>query len=189
MLNVFLKNKYWRRWPVDICLLITLLVLSVGPSLARAQAVGPEYVVQEGDTLYSIALSFGVTVDALQQINGIADPSLLTIGQKLIIPGYEGIGGTLVTYRVQLGETLPGLAKRFGATEEILIRLNRLTSADDDFHLGLHAVDRSRPALNLFRSGQHLAQLVVAQLHGQLFRPSECAFSPRAGTGRPRQAR
>lgn len=50
------------------------------------------YVVQPGDTLYSIALKYGVSVSALQEANGITDPALLQIGQELVIPapGPEG---------------------------------------------------------------------------------------------------
>ena len=48
------------------------------------------YVVQAGDTLYSIAQRFGVTVDAIAQANGIADPTQISVGQVLVIPGVDG---------------------------------------------------------------------------------------------------
>jgi LysM repeat protein len=44
------------------------------------------YVVQPGDTLSRIADRFGVSVQALQQANGIADQDVITVGQTLIIP-------------------------------------------------------------------------------------------------------
>ena len=44
------------------------------------------YVVKANDTLLSIALEFGTTVAAIQQANGIINPSSLQIGQELIIP-------------------------------------------------------------------------------------------------------
>ncbi len=44
------------------------------------------YVVQPGDTLYGIALKYGVSVSSLQEANGITDPTLLQIGQELVIP-------------------------------------------------------------------------------------------------------
>ncbi|MDW8065092.1 MAG: LysM domain-containing protein [Anaerolineae bacterium] len=44
------------------------------------------HVVQPGDTLYGIAIKYGVSVSALQEANGITDPSLLQIGQKLVVP-------------------------------------------------------------------------------------------------------
>jgi len=45
------------------------------------------YVVQPGDTLYSIAQRFGTTVWAIARANGIANPNLIRRGQRLIIPG------------------------------------------------------------------------------------------------------
>jgi peptidoglycan/xylan/chitin deacetylase (PgdA/CDA1 family) len=48
------------------------------------------YVVQEGDTLFSIALQFGTTAEAIAEANGIVDPTQLQIGQVLIIPGGGG---------------------------------------------------------------------------------------------------
>lgn len=43
-------------------------------------------MVQEGDTLGTIAQQFGVTVEALQAANGIADPDQITAGQVLVVP-------------------------------------------------------------------------------------------------------
>jgi LysM repeat protein len=47
---------------------------------------GRTYTVKAGDTLSSIAARFGTTVKALQQLNGISDPSLIHPGQVLKIP-------------------------------------------------------------------------------------------------------
>lgn len=45
------------------------------------------YTVQGGDTLLSIAQSFGVTVDAILQANPeISDPELIRPGQEIVIP-------------------------------------------------------------------------------------------------------
>lgn len=47
------------------------------------------YVVQPGDTLYSIARRYGVTVWAIAQANGIYNLSWIYVGQTLVIPGYQ----------------------------------------------------------------------------------------------------
>ncbi len=47
------------------------------------------YIVQRGDSLLRIAAQFGVSVEALQEANGILDPRRLQIGQTLIIPQDE----------------------------------------------------------------------------------------------------
>jgi hypothetical protein len=44
------------------------------------------HVVAEGDTLFSIALEHGVTVEALAAANDITNPSLIVVGQVLVIP-------------------------------------------------------------------------------------------------------
>jgi LysM repeat protein len=44
------------------------------------------YVVQTGDTLYSIARSQGTSVAALEQANALVDPDRLVVGQLLVLP-------------------------------------------------------------------------------------------------------
>ncbi len=45
-----------------------------------------EYVVQPGDTLYSLARRFGVDLHALAEFNRIADPRKIYVGQRLLVP-------------------------------------------------------------------------------------------------------
>lgn len=47
---------------------------------------GSTYIVQPGDTLYTIATIFNTTVQALMSANGITDPNTIYIGQTLSIP-------------------------------------------------------------------------------------------------------
>ena len=54
--------------------------LSSQPSTQRT------YTVRRGDTLYRIALRFGVTVAAIAQANGITNPNRVYVGQVLRIP-------------------------------------------------------------------------------------------------------
>ncbi|HEX7103593.1 MAG TPA: LysM domain-containing protein [Nitrolancea sp.] len=44
------------------------------------------YTVQPGDTLFSIATKFNVTIDALMKANSITDPTALQANQLLVIP-------------------------------------------------------------------------------------------------------
>ena len=64
----------WRSLNVGLCLLITVAFFV--PVRTFAQDAGT-YTVASGDTLGAIASRFGVTVDDLAAVNGIADPNLL----------------------------------------------------------------------------------------------------------------
>ena len=64
----------------------TLLVLWPA-QLALADTT---YTVQPGDTLSSIARTFGVTVDTIVQANNISNPNFIASGQVLTIPGVDG---------------------------------------------------------------------------------------------------
>jgi LCP family protein required for cell wall assembly len=59
------------------------------PSTAQPTSTSSTYVVQSGDTLYSIARRFGTTVWAIARANGIANPNWIRRGQRLIIPGWS----------------------------------------------------------------------------------------------------
>lgn len=45
-----------------------------------------DYIVQPGDTLYSIGRRYGLSVDALAQANGLYDPNYIYVGQCLVLP-------------------------------------------------------------------------------------------------------
>ncbi len=79
------------------------------------------YIVQVGDTLYSIAKKYGISVDELKQANNITN-NLLSIGQKLIIPTSKNI------YIVRPGDTLYQIASLNNTTVQKLKELNNLSS-------------------------------------------------------------
>jgi murein DD-endopeptidase MepM/ murein hydrolase activator NlpD len=105
-----------------------LLGGSLPTGTAAAQDGGPIYIVLEGDTLSSIAIEFGTTVDALVQTNAIADASLIAPGMRLVIPGFEGVNGLLGVHEVVFGESLASLAASVHASAPSLAKLNRLVS-------------------------------------------------------------
>lgn len=61
---------------------------SPAPAPAPAPAAGTDtvYIVKKGDTLYDIALKHGTTWQALAKYNKLANPHLIRIGQKILIP-------------------------------------------------------------------------------------------------------
>jgi LysM repeat protein len=69
------------------------------------------YSIKKGDTLLAIARQFGVTVQEIQEVNGIADPRRLQIGQEIIIPLKEGEGEpTVVPTPTPVALEIQGLA-------------------------------------------------------------------------------
>src|SRR5262249_25645483 len=77
-----------RRLTAALTILVMVAALFGGRiQPASAQGSGTTYTVQPGDNLYRISLKFGVTMDALSQANGIVNPNLIIVGQKLNIPG------------------------------------------------------------------------------------------------------
>ena len=64
---------------------------------------GIYHPVQKGQTLYAIAKAYGVSVEELQQSNGIQDPSELDVGHHLWIPDADRI--------VYVAPTVPGVSK------------------------------------------------------------------------------
>ena len=67
-------------------------VASAVPTLTPTVPPSPTpvtYTVQFGDTLYGIALEFGIPVEALMAANGITNPDSISVGQVLIIPSLD----------------------------------------------------------------------------------------------------
>ena len=87
------------------------------------------YTVRAGDTLYSIAQRFGLTVDELRRLNNLTSNNL-SIGQVLIISqgDIEEPPTSTNTYTVQSGDTLYKIARQFNTTVGDLISLNNLSS-------------------------------------------------------------
>ena len=60
------------------------------PAAVESTTTMPEaveyYTIQQGDTLFGIAQSFGVTLEDLIAFNGITDPDAIEAGQKLKVP-------------------------------------------------------------------------------------------------------
>ena len=82
------------------------------------------YIVQKGDTLYSVAMANNTTVDELKRINNLTS-NILSTGQLLKIPS------ALLpesTYIVKKGDSLYSIANKYNTTVEELKRINNLTS-------------------------------------------------------------
>ena len=80
------------------------------------------YIVQRGDTLYSIARMFNTTVNDLIRLNNLQS-TILQIGDQLIVPL-----SNYIEYTVQPGDTLYSIARRYNTTPNIIRELNSLNN-------------------------------------------------------------
>jgi membrane-bound lytic murein transglycosylase D len=84
--------------------------------------------VRQGDTLSRIAGEYGVTVRSIQQANNMGNSTLIRVNRVLLIPtaaagNYKAdpverdyTTGEVIVYRVRRGDTLYGIARRYGTT-------------------------------------------------------------------------
>lgn len=107
--------------------------LSVGQELVISEGEGEieegteYYTVKSGDTLFSIAKAFGITVDELKQLNNLTS-NTITLGQQLKISGGEVTPPETITYTVKSGDSLYAIARRYNTTVDEIKSLNNLTS-------------------------------------------------------------
>ena len=125
---------------------LTSNMLSIGQVLKLpTQDKGEEmamYTVQKGDSLYSIAKKFGITVDEIKSLNNLTSNNL-AIGEQLMIksstgdepinPEEECIGTgyvepQYVIYTVKKGDSLYTIAKKYNTSVDNIKSLNNLTS-------------------------------------------------------------
>lgn len=106
------------------------------------------YVVQPGDTLLRVAVRFSTNIATLSQLNGITNPNVIRVGQRLLIPTGPGAvvtgGGDVsgagvsattqppasqnTTYIVRGGDTLYKIALRFKRSVAQLMQANNLNN-------------------------------------------------------------
>lgn len=130
--------KHLRR----ILLALTLLIISATAALPAAAAPLAQsetiYAVQAGDTLTQIGLRYGVSQQALMDANGITNPSLIVVGQRLVIPGDAAEPAVQeaaaseptqpTVHVVSPGETLSAIAAKYGVSTGELAYANNIAN-------------------------------------------------------------
>lgn len=115
----------------SVVLLFALLL--VQPALAQEGA--GTYIVQPGDSLSAIAAAYGVSIDSIVAVNGIVDPSLINVGQVLIIPGATTVSGVNLAgvpvgiVQARAGDSVASLAGRYAQDPQLIASLNGLSTA------------------------------------------------------------
>lgn len=158
-----------------VCVLACALAFAAPTLPAQAQGGSRTYVVQPGDTLFSIAARFGVSVSELATINGFYDIHRLFVGQVLILPATTVVPrpvtpaqpvvqpvpvqpvyppGTTVTtvttftaYTVRRGDTLAVIAERFGTTVAAIMGANGIRNPNRIFVGQVLNIPRTRTTI------------------------------------------
>jgi LysM repeat protein len=160
------------------------------PGTGGAPAAAGSYTVRSGDTLGSIASRAGSSIAALVSLNGIKNANLIRTGQVLHLPGATTAAssapaastapaGGASYHVVAAGETISGIAARYGISQAQLIAANGLTGGIvyTGQRLSLVAAPTSAPAATAatytVRSGDTLSG--IAQRFGTTLRALQSA--------------
>ena len=95
------------------------------PVKQNEEVSGSIYVVEKGDSLWSIARKYGITVDELIKVNNLSN-NVLSIGQQLYIPTEEVVDAN--SYIVKAGDNLYIIANTYGVTVDELKEFNNLNN-------------------------------------------------------------
>jgi LysM repeat protein len=135
-------NAFWANVPFTVLPVagstvppttIPPTVVPVTPIPVTPLPGSQTYVVQAGDTVYSVSQRFGITIPALMQANNIPATYVIYVGQRLIIPTGTTIPttpapSTYVNYTVQQGEYLVLIATRYNLNWLTLANFNNIGS-------------------------------------------------------------
>lgn len=108
------------------------------------------YVVKKGDSLWSIAKKYNMTVDELKSINNLKS-NLLSIGQRLKIKESDDNQNI---YIVKKGDTLYKIANMYGTTVDNLKALNNLKN--NNLSIGQNLIVPSKNKIYIVQKGDSL---------------------------------
>jgi murein DD-endopeptidase MepM/ murein hydrolase activator NlpD len=140
--NPFAFSRTWQDLPEFIFVSENSLKSYLPPAFVSGQVLGTmvemsaekkeiqEYIVEEGDTLSSIAEKFGISLETILWANDLNKNSVIKPGQKLIILPVSG-----VLHNVKSGDTLSEIAQKYQAKIEDIVSFNELEN-ENDIYIG-----------------------------------------------------
>jgi membrane-bound lytic murein transglycosylase D len=150
---------------------VFLANLAAFESTGQPLASWTAYTVQNTDTVENIASRVGVSAEHLREANRIPKRHRLAAGSTLLIPRDETMADDIapeklnaalsllpergnqriVTYRVRRGDTLVGVARRYGVGADEIVEINRLRSRElfvgQRLNVAVAAPPAARPAV------------------------------------------
>ena len=108
------------------------------PELSPDKQKKEKYIVQKGDTFYSISRKFGLTVEELKELNDLPSEEL-SIGQSLQVqkeekvlsydnPELDDSDSVFIDYVIKQGDTIYGVSKKFNVSVADILEWNNKTS-------------------------------------------------------------
>ncbi len=115
------------------------------------------HIVKKGETLWTIARQYNLTMDSILTTNNITNPELISIGQQIKIPSYKDVTATPeknvtnqpvinennsnnninppknaepIIYTVKAGDNLWNISRKYGVSVEVIISVNNLKEKD-----------------------------------------------------------
>jgi LysM repeat protein len=113
-----------------LCLVVAQAQTADAQPAARKPAV-TEHTVEQGETVRSIAASYGVNVETVLAANALEQPDLLRVGQRLVVPSVDG-----ALHTVAPGESLHAIAERYAVDLSELMGANDLSARPDELPVG-----------------------------------------------------
>lgn len=100
---------------------------------------GGQYVVKSGDTLSAIAARYGMSYETLARLNNIANPNMISVGQRLNVSGSSTRSYRVTTsqasygnsYTVKSGDTLSAIAAHYGLSWRSLAAKNGISNPNE----------------------------------------------------------
>ena len=97
--------------------LAALCVVAAVATVATVDLAAQTHRIARGETLYSIAKKYGVTVELLQRSNGITDPTRLRSGKELTIPR---------AHVMRKGDTIYSVGRKYGVNPALILAANEI---------------------------------------------------------------
>jgi len=89
-----------------------------------------EHTVRAGDTIYDIAREYGVSTSSVLAANCMSPRDRIYPGEKIKIPEGGGVRDEIIVHSVRTGDTITGIAKRYGASSKDVLKENGLGPRD-----------------------------------------------------------
>ena len=159
-----------------------------------AALVNGEHVVSAGETLASIAIRYGVSMQALAEANALSDPSRIAAGQRLTIPGADADAGAempaaasaISEYVVKSGDSLAQIASEYGVTVMAIAAANGIENPSQ-IRAGQRLViptNAPAPTAQTAPQGNLRMTVSIGQQRCKVYRGEELLYNWVCSTGR-----